>query len=368
MDHRSPSASTEELAELLVNVIRSVLDLSTDMRNDYSDAILAKSSEQELVDMATTVAEIQERRLVLQLWESKEAMQKRWKWWIEGFHPADSALQVQRKQLWILKLIESLGSPHAVTSQLVGPSRLQTKGLDHDGSGTGAKQDPEPPNVLPPQLLFSGPALLQLQNRIQALTIAASLGSLVPTPHPAANSPLSRSQTDEFTSPANWSFTERIWTLLESEISANGDGPSETRIINLADEVVMARVSALPPGVTTLGNHLEQGLRSTVDRILRTDDPVFILLQKRLLAAFSAALLNDPVIEEHVSPLMHSGRPQHRGGGSPSPPLQSVKREIPIVAKGFEDPVLAKQCSIAVSTLRRTVGWVERVWGDTILS
>jgi hypothetical protein len=371
VDHRSPSVSTGELAELLVNVIRSVLDLSTDMRNDYSDAILAKSSERELVDMVATMAETQERKLVLQLWESKEAMQKRWKWWMEGFHPSDTALQVQQKQLWILKLIESLGKPYAVTSQLLGPSHLHevTKGLEHSDSDTGAKRDPEPPNVLPPQLLFSGPVLLQLQNCIQALTIAASLRSLVPTPHPAASSPLSRSQTDEFTSPANWSFIERIWTLLESEIRANGDGPSETRIINLADEVVMARIRALPPGVTTLDGHPEQGLRSTVERILRTEDPVFILLQKRLLAAFSVALLNDPVVEEHVSPIMHSGRPQHRGGvSSPSPPLQSVKRDIPTVAKGFEDPVLAKQCSIAASTLRRTVGWVERVWGDTILS
>ncbi|KAF9778270.1 hypothetical protein BJ322DRAFT_1014944 [Thelephora terrestris] len=369
LDHRSPSASTGELAELLVNGIRSVFALSTDMRNDYSNAVLAKASERELVDMVAMMAEAQERKLVLQLWESEEAMQKRWSRWMEGFQPADPALQVQQKQLWILKLVESLGKPHAVTSQLFGLSRLHevTNGSDHIDPDASAKRDPEPPNMLPPQFLLSGPTLIRLQNCVQALVIAASLRSLVPAPHTAPNSLPSHSRTADFESPANWTFTQRIWTLLESEIMENDFGPSETKIINLADEVVMTHISALPPGVTTLDRHLEQRLRSTVDRILRTDDPVFILFQKRLLAALSVALLNNPVVEEQLSPAMHSGRPKHQGGvSSPSPPLQCVQKEIPIVAKGFEDPVLSKQCSIAASTLMRTVEWVERVWGDTI--
>jgi len=339
------------------------------MRNDYSNAILATASEQELVGMVETIAETQEQELVLQLWDSKEAMRKAWSHWMNGFRPVGPALQVQPKQLWIHKLIQSLGKPHAITSKLVGPSPPQETANDSDNRDPDSpERTPEPSNMLPPQFLFSGPTLLRLQNYIQALTIAASLRSLVPTPRLATNPPPpSQYQMNGVISPVNWTFTERIWALLEPEIGATDDEPSETKIINFADEVVMAHSSTLPPGVTALDPHLEQRLRSVVDRILRTGDPAFVLLQKRLLAALSAALLNNPVAEDHASVRMQSGRPQpQRGVPPPSPSPQTAQREVTIVAKGFEDPVIAKRCSIVASTLRRSVEWVERVWGDTM--
>lgn len=370
IDHRSSSASTGELAGLLVDVIRSILELSIDMRDDYSNAVLATASEQELVEMVATTAETQEQRLVIQLWESKETVQKAWSRWMDGFHPADPALRPRPKQLWVLKLIESLGKPHAITSKLVGPSPPQ--GITEDSMDTRdpdsrPERTPEHQNMLPPQFLFSGPSLFHMQNYVQALTIAASLRSLVPTPHPTANPLLPpQSQTNGLTPSASWTFTERIWALLEPEIEVAGGRPSETKIINFADEVVMAHTSALPPGVTTLDSQLEHRLRSTVDRILRTDDPVFILLQKRLLTALSVALLDGPDTEQPASVTMRSGRPQYwREISSPSPPW-TARREVAIVAKGFEDTVIAKQCSVAASTLKRSVEWVERVWGDTM--
>ena len=365
--HRSSSASTEDLARLLVSVIRSVLELSADMRNDYSNAVLATASEQELIDTVATMAQTQEQRLILQLWESKETMRMAWARWIEGFHPTAPPPHVQPKRFWILKLIESLGRPHAVTSKLVGPSRSHemTNGLDNSDPEPGTKQVPEPSNILPPQFLLSGPTLFRLQNYIQALTIAASLRSLVPTPRMAP--PPSRSRADGLASPVDWTFTERIWALLELEIGKTDDGSSETKIVNLADEVVMTHRNALPPGVA-LDVRSEERLRNTVDRILRTHDPVFILLQKRLLAAFSAAVLSIPVVEEPASVRMQSGRPQHQPGisSSPLPAPQGVRREIAVVAKGFEDPIIARQCSIAALTLKRSVEWVERVWSDTM--
>ena len=371
IDHRSPSASVQELAELLVNVIQSVLELSIDMRNDYSNVVLATATEQELADMVATMAETQERGLVFRLWKPEGTVRQAWTRWMDGFHSADPALQAQPKQLWILKLIQSLGKPHAVTSKLVGPSPPQETANDSTDSrdpNSSPEQAPEPPNMLPPQFLFSGPTLFRLQNHIQALTVAASLRFLVPTPRLATNPPIPpQSRTNDLRSSAGWAFTERIWALLEPEIGPTDDEPSEMRIINLADEVVMAHNNSLPPGMTPLDPQSEQRLRSTVDRILRTDDPVFILLQKRLLAALSVALLSTPIADERASIRMQSGRPRpQRGFSSPSPPPQTTQREVAIVAKGFEDPVLAKQCSIAASTLRRSVEWVERVWGDTI--
>ena len=367
IDHRSPSASNEELADLIVTVTQSILELSIDMRNDYSNAVLATAPEHELAEMVARVAETQERGLVLQFWESKEEVQKAWARWMESFHPGESTLQVQPEKFWILKLIESLGKPRAVTSQLIGPSlpHETTSGLEDVEDNT--RQAPEPPNMLPPQFVLSGPALFHMQNYIQALTIAASLKSLVPTPRLAATFPVpSQSRVGDSTFPVNQAFTERIWALLEPEIGTAEDGPSETKIINLADEVVMAHRNALPPDTTTLDPHVEQRLRSAVDRILRISDPVFILLQKRLLIALSAAVLSPPVAEEHASVRMHSGRPwPRRGHSSPSPP-HTAQGEVAVVAKGFEDPVIAKQCSLVASMLRRTVEWVERVWTETI--
>ena len=364
---RSSSASTGELAGLLVDVIQSTLELSIDMSADYSNAALAIASEQDLADMVTTTAETQERRLVTQLWESKEIMRKAWTRWMYGFRPADPTPRPRPKQLWILKLIQSLGKPHAITSELVAPSPPQ--GVTEDSRhirdpDSSLGRTPEPPNMLPPQFLFSGPSLFRLQNYVQALTIAASLRSLAPTPHPTANPLLlPQSQTNGPTALTSWTFAERIWALMEPEIGVNdGEPSSETKIINFADEVVMAHTGALPPGTTTLDPQLEHRLRNAVDRILRTDDPVFILLQKRLLAAFSVALLDAPDAEQPASVIMRSGRPQRRRA---SPP-RTVQGEVAIVAKGFEDPVIAKQCSIVASTLRRSVEWVERVWGDTM--
>lgn len=366
--HRSPSASTKDLAELLVNAIRSTLELSMNMRNDYSNAVLATSSERELADIVAITAESQEQKLVHRLWESREAMRMAWTHWMEGFRLAGPVLHVQPKQFWILKLVESLGKPHAVASKLVGPSRLHeiTGGPDHNDTNAGARRVPEHPNMLPPQFLFTGPTLFHLQNYIQALTIAASLKSLVPTTRSFPS--LLQPGADDMTLPVNWTFTERIWALLEPEIGKTDDGSSETKMINLADEVVMAHRDALPPGVTMLDAHLEQRLRNTVDRILRTDDPVFTLLRKRLLAALSTALLD--IVEESAPVRMQSGRLQSQMGmsSSPLPVPQSmhVQREVGVVAKGFEDPVIAKQCSIGASILRRSVEWVERVWGDTM--
>ena len=367
MDHRSPSASVGELAELLITTIQSIFELSIDMRSDYSNAALATASEQELADIVATMAKNQEQGLVLRLWGSKDAMQKAWTRWVDDFHSTGPALQVQPKQLWILRLIECLGKPHAVASKLVGPSPPQELANAPNDSGATTTQTPEPLNMLPPQFLFSGPTLFHLQNYIQALTIAASLKSLVPTSHPAIIPPTpSKSRTGDLTFAVNRSFTERIWALLEPEIGATDGGPSETKMINFADEVVMAHSSTLPSGVTTLDPHFEQRLRSTVDRILHTNDPVFILLRERLLAALSTALLNTSAAEEHASARMHSGRPWSQKGVS-SPPLSHVgQREIAIVAKGFEDPVIAQQCRSAASMLRRSAEWVERVWSDTM--
>ena len=369
IDHRSPSASTGELAELIVSTTRSVLELSVDMRNDYSDAVLTTVSEQELTDMVATIAETQERSLVLQLWKSKETMREAWLYWMGGFQPGGPTRHVQQNQLWILKLIESLGKPHAVASQLVGSSRL--RGIVDDSGRSdpdaGGERDLESLNVLPPQFLFSGPTLFRLQNYLQALTIAASLKSLVPDPRTTTKfSPPLQPQTDDPAFSAGWTFIKRVWTLLESEIEENYTGLSKTKIINLADEVVMTHRRALPPGVTVLDARLEQRLRDTVDRILRADDPVFVLLQKRLLVALSTTLLDIPVVED-VSPRMQSGR-LRRHKGFPSPPLQGLQKEITITAKGFEDPIIIKQYSIAASTLRRSIEWVERVWNDTMPS
>ncbi|KAG8213692.1 hypothetical protein J3R82DRAFT_10390 [Butyriboletus roseoflavus] len=78
----------------------------------------------------------------------------------------------------------------------------------------------------------------------------------------------------------------RVWTLLRAEIAGEPDA-SDTKLINLADEVIRARKQATAthstPASSPLSKEDEVTLRAAVDRTLRPEDPVYKLLQRRLL-------------------------------------------------------------------------------------
>ena len=71
---------------------------------------------------------------------------------------------------------------------------------------------------------------------MQALVIAASLRSLVRLP-PSTTDPGAGAET------SGPSFLQRIWTLLKAEIDEE-PGAGDTKVVNLADEVIRVRGNA----------------------------------------------------------------------------------------------------------------------------
>lgn len=103
------------------------------------------------------------------------------------------------------------------------------------------------------------------------------------------------------------SFTERVLTLLMSEVEEDSPDSGTTKLAHLADEVVhehrrllKVRSSALEASQigdtqSSASSHVnsnidESVLRSRVDNHLRTSSPIFALLRLRLLRTLSEAL------------------------------------------------------------------------------
>ena len=192
---------------------------------------------------------------------------------------------------------------------------------------------------------------------------------------------------------------QRIWALLTAEISEDTNeqesNQSSTKLVNLADEVVRARILAMrlesssspsSPG-SNATSHIDAGeekrLRSAVERTLQPLDPVFVLLQKRLLGALADRLIQPNGGAEAVTipERMQTGRDKEgeRAGKRPrlmldpeemrrSEQEHMAEKEKSLVVKGFEDPVLVVAVGEALRKIRDCVSWVEEAWGDLVES
>jgi hypothetical protein len=192
---------------------------------------------------------------------------------------------------------------------------------------------------------------------------------------------------------------QRIWALLTAEISEDTNeqesNQSSTKLVNLADEVVRARNLAMhlesssspsSPG-SSATSHIDAGeekrLRSAVERTLQPLDPVFVLLQKRLLGALADRFIQPSGGAEAatIPESMQTGRDKEgeRAGKRPrlmldpeemrrSEQEHMTEREKSLVVKGFEDPVLVVAVGEALRKIRDCVRWVEEAWGDLVES
>lgn len=177
----------------------------------------------------------------------------------------------------------------------------------------------------------------------------------------------------------------RIWTLLTAEITehhpgSQGTGNSPTKLINLEDEVLRARrlaSSASPDRGSAPSAEEEQTLRLAVRRTLQTTDPVFKLLQKRLLDALVESLLSlsAPQPQSAVPDVMQTGkntkpsqRPKlvldlHPELAESEHDEKERGKQRPLEVKGFEDRVMVHALEEAVDRIQRCVEWVEGTWG-----
>lgn len=349
------------------------------MKSDLNQVVVGSMTEAQLKAVIIQQAKARERELVLDIWgdaeeDGREKIREGWWKWIAGLENPQPNHDDKEGSLqkWIARLVQSLGSPTPVSCNMYTPpsSAPIENGTAHP-----------PPNELPPQFFFTTPSLLYIQNYLQALVVAASLCSLIRLPPPSPyteGEPLPGSD-----------FMQRIWTLLKVEIDDDDEtahrGPETagaTKLINLADEVIRARRLSSP--TSTLDSEEEDRLRSAVERTLRPQDPVFLLLQKRLIGALATmAHVRHPAIGVTSSAIpvrmqtgknhMEGERSRKRlgmlldfkvenGDGNGGP--RSISGHGPSTVKGFEDPVLIVGLDEITARLAGCIAWVQEVWGD----
>ncbi|KIM40061.1 hypothetical protein M413DRAFT_19300 [Hebeloma cylindrosporum] len=316
-----PPTDNPSLAHFVVDTIKSIIALAEDMKSDLSTFVLGSMSESQLHNFLANDLKIRERDLVLRAWDgSPTLIQDAWNAWIPP-----------HGQPWILSLLRALGSDLPVVCQ--------------------PPPTPPQPNQLPPQLLFSTPQLLYIQNYLQAIVIGAALRSLTRLPHP--NTP-----------GVNHDFMTRVWSLLKAEIDADSNNCPDndhTKLINLADEVVRARQIVLAP--SPLDPDEDIRLRAAVERTIRSNDPVFLLLKKRLFAALETHHLAGDITPTTSSiPLrMQTGRVPNGLRDSSPPPPQTPLRPLPPIP-AFEEPVLQQAIAEVSQKIINCVTWTNTVW------
>ncbi|KAF5321837.1 hypothetical protein D9619_001866 [Psilocybe cf. subviscida] len=440
-----PTPPPNPLASFVLAKIRAVLDLAEDMKRDLNTFVLGAMSEDQLRAVLLKDVRARERQLVSGIWgmgasgaEGKEVevVRRAWGAWVDdGTVQFDARSATgdggdgtadERRRKWVKRLIGALGADTPVHCHFpTEPSTVPETGSTAEELPSASTppetnlltEEAEPENVkvaelsaLPPQLFFSQPGLVYIQNYVQAITIAAALRSLTRLPPPSAAGNAS-------------DFMHRVWTLLKGEIdtdrgrradegSTDGEGIKDgkneeewehTKLVNLADEVVRARQGVLRASSgcsAVLAAEEEERLRAAVERTLRTSDPVFLLLRKRLLTALETRLVDAVVSRSgtrstsppaHGIPVrMQTGKDitaadrlrDERAGKRMRLMLpeeyhdeqrslaRSAAQESGTPAKsngtmpGFEEPLLQDAVVDAVKRVLECLDWMRDVWTD----
>ena len=377
------------LAQFVVDKIKDVLSLAEDMKSDLNNFVLGSMTEEQVMQVLSAEVKSREREFVVNLWGSDQ-IHMLWQSWVTQTSRRDE--QLVGSQRWINRLRKALEADKPVFC--VPPESLSSVSSDSNG---GTKPNDPTTNNLPPQLFFITPTLIYLQNYLQAIVIAASLRLLARPP------PSILKTVDVRSHEPDSDFVQRVWTLLKAEIDDDSminpsfDGTfttvPETKLINLADEVVRVRQSYLPAGVQSLPSDEEKRVRDSVDRTLRTNDPVFLLLKRRLLDALEDKLF--PAFRTEVggghssshfplsqATLAKSTIPERMQTGRDLGSVRSVKTNIQsktttqngapstshirIEVLGFEHDVLRSAMLEVYEKLVGCIAWTERVWGDDL--
>ncbi|KAL8292935.1 hypothetical protein RQP46_000629 [Phenoliferia psychrophenolica] len=217
-------------------------------------------------------------------------------------------------------------------------------------------------NDLPAIFVVQAPVIFRLQNAVQGLVIVACLASLagVPAPAPFAPDPLGDA-----------------WVLGTGLLDHESD---------VSTSISAARASATPPAGPLALGELAEGIlqirrgargqthngsseledrvvRASVDRIIKSQDPVYRLLRSRLKDAIKAAL-KAPAVSRSL------GVPAKMQSGilGSIPDKKHEKRKLVIQApKGFtRQPVLGLKLLDLANQIRDVVAWSADVWGEKL--
>lgn len=304
LGQRLEEPSLQELPKACVDVVKGILRLADHMKEDLAGFVLGTRTENEA-----------------RLWIKRKAINLERQLVFEMFPPS---LIRKSYHEWLGQVSQEVNKPVARLVKAIGSS---------------IPVSPFPPseNLLPPPLMFSAFDLLKLQNLLQALVILASLRSLVRV------------------SPERGStWMSRIWTLLEIEVEKDAWEPVETRLINLEDEVVQAA------GITGTSED-ESRLRDAVQRSLRMDSPVFLLLRSRLLTSLQERLMEAVPLDPVQVPMrLKTGR----SPGIETHYDEDKLQERDLNVKGFDDPIMKLGIKKVVNRMRSSLAWVEECWSE----
>ncbi|KAF8606326.1 hypothetical protein BDV93DRAFT_366028 [Ceratobasidium sp. AG-I] len=312
----------------IVSAAQAIIEVAELMREDLNDFILTNASEEDAKHWVKTQARLKERETSLRISETQERLTLDWEEYL-----GVSAASVS-SSLFARRLLETISSPHAA---IFIPRNTPTPSLPFL-------------NRVPAQLLLSVDSLLKAQDLMQAIVIVGSLRSLVPS----SGEPGER-------------FSSRVWTLVESALAGPASSPTEAdvKLVNLQDEVVEAYKLAYSSTSTSAANMAvpDERLRATVTRTLRTEDPVFRLLQKRLATALEAEL-SQPARAANVAPIMmRTGQRLH---STTDDTRYHSTQHVRLRVKGFEDTILDEPMSRILHDIERVIQWVLFCWDEFV--
>jgi hypothetical protein len=366
------TASPNLLGTIIVDTSKAIFELADTMKDDLAKFIFGAMSEEQLGTFVSQQAREQEIAVIIELWGS-ELAKAEWISWLKNMEPMDDSsidhgtgarTKLSRRLLQVLQ-----STSPALCSLPSGPLTIGVSPVKHEMGNNQASANITS-NLLPGLFLFVAPTIYELQNRLQALVIAACLHSLATAYRIGGMHSVLRTQDN--------GFMARIWALLESEISTSQNVHSEgLRLMNLADELVSrlratANIEETKPGVNNrLNEDSEKRLRSAVDRTLRAQDPVFILLQKRLFDTLRDQMCQpsscEAAIPQPSAPeRLRSGRAHRsRSNGAPYPLIRTDSqssttprpREVPII-RGFEDLIIRKAVNETFDRLIQVREWI----------
>ena len=380
-------ATSPLLAQIVVDATRMLLDAIAQMQTDMKTFMLSAIPESELQITLRETAREGEREAVTEMYGGEEGVRSQWVAW---------AGDKVEKWSWIGRLVDALGSdvPVACPSPVSRFGDQEKKSMD-PSDRSGEELIGVDKHILPSVFLFNVADLVRLQDRIQALVIAAALRTLIPDPqHSNSTDPTSQSQAAAPMPEKRMSFAGRILTLLQQEISESldrdeGNQGDRTKLSHLVDEVIKERNSASLSGssVPSPQNVTEERSRIqlAVSALLRVDSGVFRLLRTRLLSALSsmtASQFTSSNIRSRAPVILRTGttaderpykRPRLNMSSQYSKSHNAACFEETIISdikvKGFDyDLVLQSVLKELLRDIVHEVQWIHYVWDDFLIT
>lgn len=338
----------------VMEAFKQLFHISDLMKQDMSNILLNSVSDEDLHLELVRQARTREVRAILELW-TLESVRSSWDSWT----PDPPGLR-EGDVRWIRKLVDALGNEFPV--HCLPPER----------EGNRSSEAFAPQNdIIPPPFFFACPSLHRIQNHLQAVTIAATLRTLVPRPTRPSSS-------DNSIDSQGSSFTERVLSLLMIEVKEEEDSGT-IKLTNLADEVVREHQRSFTLENNNRTNSPMDGtaLRAAVDKLLRPTDTVYSLLRKRLqeavISQISSALRR---AQQNAPNVLQTGRETKRLKVDPALTLdlRHDKKDMSLGqlkvdafhVKGYEEEILKKNIADVTNSICKVVEWVRNGWGDLI--